>query len=101
LLYGVEGGVNSISEGEQEDSTSGGGLVRESDPPTIESKDSILQDIEGDKEKIAFLSVDESLRVGYVAWASGRGSFFTASFFGFLVHLGFNSIRQIFRLFSL
>lgn len=65
LPHGVEGGVNSISEGEHEDSMSGGGRVRESVPPTIESRDSMLKDVEGDEKKIALLSVDVSLRVGY------------------------------------
>lgn len=100
--HGVEGGVTSVVEGEQEDSISGGGCVRESVPPTIESKDSILQDNEGDDEKIALLSVEVSLRIGNVTCSSDLDNFCigVVLFFGFPVHLGTNSIRQILKLFS-
>lgn len=67
--------MKSISEGEQEERMSGGGCVRVSGPPMIESKDSTLKDSEGDNEKTAFLSIGASFKVGYVARSSGLDSF--------------------------
>lgn len=79
---------------------SGGGCVSVSGPPMIESKDSTLKDSDGDKPKIAFLSIGASFSVGYVACSSGLDSFTGWLLIAFLVCLGNSSIGQILKLFS-
>lgn len=79
---------------------SGGGCVRVGGPPTIESKDSKLTDEDGEKVKIAFLSIVVSRSVGYVALILGFDKVIVSFLMIFLVGLGDSSTGQILKLLS-
>ena len=79
---------------------SGGGCVRVGGPPIIESKDSKLTVGDGEKVKIAFLSIVVSRSVGYVALILGFDKVIVSFLMIFLVGLGDSSTGQILKLLS-